>query len=195
MGLPGHLYQPGGLLLGAAVEACELMTGRQPPLGKEKGTAVGAEGHRDSIQPIAVVFCGPQLDPAGLGRGRTLLPGAGQGDNQPIRTDTYRDDGRKGPPPLGDGLIRCEQLDRLVLRCSERDTRLSRKPTAPGPTAPGAVAASQRRQQLGQRPRSQSAQQRDQRGANQEGDSQGDRHLAIYDLHLLNVFIAGIAGL
>ena len=29
MGLLGHLHQPGGLLLGAAAEACELVTGRQ----------------------------------------------------------------------------------------------------------------------------------------------------------------------
>jgi hypothetical protein len=29
MGLPGQLHQPGGLLLGAAVEAGELVTGRQ----------------------------------------------------------------------------------------------------------------------------------------------------------------------
>ena len=29
MGLPGHIHQPGGLLLGAAAEAYELVTSRQ----------------------------------------------------------------------------------------------------------------------------------------------------------------------
>ncbi len=29
MGLPGELHQPGGLFLGAAAEACQLVTGRQ----------------------------------------------------------------------------------------------------------------------------------------------------------------------
>jgi hypothetical protein len=37
-------------------------------LGQKEGTAVGAEGRSGPIQQITVVFCGPQLDPPGLGR-------------------------------------------------------------------------------------------------------------------------------
>ena len=60
-------------LLGVGIEH-ELLAvgqhplGRQPSCGQEEGTAVGAEGRSGPIQQITVVFCGPQLDPPGLGR-------------------------------------------------------------------------------------------------------------------------------
>ena len=64
--------------------------GRQAPLSEQKGTAVSAEGRSSPIQQVALVFCGPQLDPAGLGRPLALRLGAGQGNNRPERTDTVR---------------------------------------------------------------------------------------------------------
>ena len=73
------------LLMGACIKD-ELLAvgqhplGRQPPLREQEGTAVGAEGRRGPIQQIAVVFCGPQLDPAGLGRPVAWRPGAGHGN-------------------------------------------------------------------------------------------------------------------
>ena len=64
--------------------------GGEAPLGEQEGTAVGAEGRSSPIQQVAVVFCGPQLDPTGFGRAVALRLGAGQGDNHPKRTDTVR---------------------------------------------------------------------------------------------------------
>jgi Zn-dependent alcohol dehydrogenase len=37
-------------------------------LGEQEETAVGTEGRGGPVQQVAVVFCGGQLDPAGLGR-------------------------------------------------------------------------------------------------------------------------------
>jgi hypothetical protein len=51
--------------------------GRQTPLGGKERTAVGAERSSGSIQQVAVVFCGPQLDPAGLDWPMDLGLGAG----------------------------------------------------------------------------------------------------------------------
>jgi hypothetical protein len=81
------------LLLGVGIKDEMLAVGqhplgRQAPLGQQERTAVGAEGRRGPIQQVVVVFCGPQLDPAGLGRSVALRLGAGQGNNHPERTAT-----------------------------------------------------------------------------------------------------------
>ncbi len=96
-------------LLGACIKH-ELLTvgqhplGRQPPLREQEGTAVGAEGCRGPVQQVAVVFRGPQLNPAGLGRpdraaawrgSRRQLPGTYGHCTAP--------NWRRGPQPPGDG--------------------------------------------------------------------------------------------
>ena len=95
-------------LLGVGIKH-ELLTvgqhplGRQPPLREQEGTAVGAEGCRGPVQQVAVVFRGPQLDPAGLGRPEALRLGAGQGDSHPERKDTVRrpiGEGGRSPPAM-----------------------------------------------------------------------------------------------
>ena len=106
MDLPGPIHQPGRssewrgppqqpcqtrqAAGRAAVDQLPFPLGREAPLGEQKGTAVGAEGRSGPIQQVAVVFCGPQLDPTGFGRAVALRLGAGQGDNHPKRTDTVR---------------------------------------------------------------------------------------------------------
>ncbi len=64
----------------------------------DPGDHIQQQGHTEPlafirsgpVQQVAVVFCGPQLDPAGLGRAVALRLGAGQGDNHPERTDAVR---------------------------------------------------------------------------------------------------------
>ena len=96
MGLPGPTHQPGrsSEWRGPLQQPCQtrqaagraavdqLPVGQHPlgceaPLGEQKGAAVGAEGRSGPIQQVAVVFCGPQLDPTGFGRAVALRLGAG----------------------------------------------------------------------------------------------------------------------
>ena len=82
--MPGA--DPLPFLLGVGIEH-EVFTvgqyalGRQAPLGEQEGTAVGAEASGGPIQQVSVVFCGPQLNAAGLSRPGALRLGAGEGDN------------------------------------------------------------------------------------------------------------------
>jgi hypothetical protein len=75
-------------LLGVGIKQ-EVLTIGQHPLGcqglldEQEGTAVGAEGSGGPIQQVAIVFCGTQLDAAGLGRPVTMRLGACQDNNRP----------------------------------------------------------------------------------------------------------------
>jgi hypothetical protein len=69
-------------LLGVGIEQKVLTISQHPlgghaPLGEQEGTAVGAQGSSGPIEQGAVVLCGAQLDPTGLGRPVTLRLGAG----------------------------------------------------------------------------------------------------------------------